>query len=154
MNTPNRSKKIYIFSASLLLITFILGAFTGAGIMVTFSHGPMKGPPPMPPRGPAFHPLPLNELDLSEDQKKQVFSIMDKNRPKLDAIFEETFPKLQTEMKRVETEIRKLLNDDQKKRFDALIEKREKHMPDDAPPMLSGKRPPMPGAGPPPGAPL
>ena len=150
----NNNMKIYFLSATVLLITFILGAFTGAGIMTTFTPGSVNAPLPPPhdrpgrhddgPGGhgdPLFHPLPLGELNLSKEQKEKVFTIMEENRPRLDAIFDDTFPRLQKEMAQMDAKIRKLLNGEQKTKFDQMLEERKKRMQDKKPPMPKGRPP-------------
>lgn len=130
MTQPNRSKKnMYLLSAGVLAITFILGSFTGAGIMATFSPYSLgHHPPPRPGGGHMFHPLPLRDLDLSAQQEKKVMQIMDKNRPHLDKIFEEMFPKLQKKTNDIEKEIREILTAKQKKVFDKMVKRRNKQI--------------------------
>ena len=79
-----------------------------------------------------FHPLPLQELQLSFEQREKIMAIIERHRPKLDAIFEKTFPQLQQATRAMADEIRLLLNDDQKQKFDEMIKhrnERDKHRP-------------------------
>lgn len=144
MSPQTSNMRIYLLSAAVLLVTFILGAFTGAGLMTTYSPDPMKAPPPRhhggekgmrDGDGPMFHPLPLSDLKLSTDQEDKILSILEKNRPQLDAIFEDTFPKLQAATAKMDKKIREVLNDEQKVKFDQMLEEREKRMKDGKPPM-------------------
>ncbi|MBN2525240.1 MAG: hypothetical protein JXR76_02520 [Deltaproteobacteria bacterium] len=68
--------------------------------MTTLPTGRM-GPPSPPLHGARdrskrliFHPLPLGELDLTAEQEMKIFALMDENRSKVDASFDETFPRL------------------------------------------------------------
>jgi len=59
-------------------------------------------------------------LDLTEDQKRQVATILEQKRAKMDALFNEMKPKF--EQIRIETgdEIRQFLNPEQQKKFQAM----------------------------------
>ena len=59
-------------------------------------------------------------LDLTEEQKTQVASILEQKRAKMDALFNEMKPKF--EQVRIETgeEIRKFLNPEQQKKYEVM----------------------------------
>lgn len=135
--------RIVLLSSVVLAVTFILGALTGAGILMLSAPHPMMGPPPggeVP-----FHPLPFSELSLTEKQHKQIMKILETHKPNMDKIFKESFPKIKKETDQIEKEIRKILDAEQKQLFDEMIEKREQDMKDGKPPHVPGKPPHIPG---------
>jgi Spy/CpxP family protein refolding chaperone len=73
------------------------------------------------------------ELDLTREQKKQVRGIMarhrDENRKLTRVVFEKCGTELQELRGRVDGEIRSVLDDEQRKRFGELTEKRGKRFP-------------------------
>jgi Spy/CpxP family protein refolding chaperone len=79
-----------------------------------------------------FHAL-ARELDLDDDQRKKVRTIMerhrDENRRLTRAMFEKCGGELQDLRTRVDAEIRAVLNEPQRKRFGELMEKRGRHFP-------------------------
>jgi hypothetical protein len=140
---------------ALLLGIFVAGAVSGAGIChwAVLDHGPMGHPP---------HGGPLSmhrDLDLTEAQAMQIEAIMSKYRPELDAVIRETFPRVKAVHEKIDREIRPLLNDEQRRRFDEM--KSHRPGPGMGPPDLGGpppygpdRHPPgPPGDMPPPGPP-
>jgi len=145
--TESTPRKIRVMSALLLIGTFAAGAVTGAGILR------FLGPPPGPPhhgrgRPPMFAPLPLEELELSAEQKTKIREILERHRPELEAILQESFPKVRAINDKVEKEVRGVLTAEQQKELDELKRRRPPPPPPGAPPP-----PPGPGGFRPPGAP-
>lgn len=59
-------------------------------------------------------------LSLSSEQKTAVATILDQKRTKMDAIFNEMKPKFEQVRKETGDDIRKLLNENQKGKFEAM----------------------------------
>lgn len=69
-----------------------------------------------------------SKLDLTDEQKTRVESILESKHQQAKAIFEESRPKLQALKKSTDTEIRAILTPDQQAKFDKLAaEKEAKH---------------------------
>ena len=130
MSDSERSPRtVRLLTAVLLVATFAAGLLTGAGICY---WTPDRQPPP-----PMLAPLPLRELDLTEEQKDRVFAIIEKRRPELETILDETYPKVREINEEIEKDVRKVLTPEQRTRLDEL----------------KARRPPPPRGGPPPGPP-
>lgn len=143
--TESNPRKIRLLSALLLVATFAAGAVTGAGILRFL--GPPPGPPHHGPGAPPmFAPLPLEELELSADQKTKIRAILERHRPELEAILQESFPKVRAVNDKVEKEVRDVLSEEQQKELDELKRRRP-------PPPRPGGPPPPPGGPPPPPGP-
>ena len=73
------------------------------------------------------------ELDLSRDQRRRVREILerhrDENRHLMQAMFEKCGDDLQNLRTRVDAEISSVLNDEQRRRFHELMEKRGQRFP-------------------------
>jgi Spy/CpxP family protein refolding chaperone len=84
------------------------------------------------------------ELGLSLEQQQKVEAAMQKYRPELDAVIRETFPRVKAVQEKIDNEIRALLTEGQRRKFDEMQSRR---------PPGAGSRPgpdsPYPG-GPPP----
>jgi|WetSurMetagenome_2_1015567.scaffolds.fasta_scaffold976394_2 Spy/CpxP family protein refolding chaperone len=109
--------------AVLLLVgTFVIGALTGAGVLV------LLGPPPPPPGGPMRGGGlgPLTALGLSDEQMTQARELRERYRPELEAIFKETRPKVRVVQEQIEGELRQLLTPEQRLRLDELQARRDR----------------------------
>jgi Spy/CpxP family protein refolding chaperone len=77
------------------------------------------------------------ELDLSREQRQKVRDIMerhrDENRELMRGMVEKCGGDLQALRQRVDGEIKGVLDSEQQKRFQALVDKRGRHFPIDAP---------------------
>jgi len=122
------SMKLRAFA--LLAAMFVIGAFAGAGL-VRLAR-PALGPPP-------FHHDPFRHLDLTPDQRARAEKILEKHRPALDAIVEETRPRVRAIQETIEKELAEVLTPEQVRRLEEL----RARMPP----------PPGPGFGPPAGPP-
>jgi Spy/CpxP family protein refolding chaperone len=144
-------RTIRLVTALLLIATFAAGTVTGGALV----HWDSKREPPSHPM-PDLGPLPWETLDLTEAQRKQAHSILERYRPKLDAIFDDTAPRVRAITDEIDKEFRKILTVEQQTRFDRILAARQ-----GGPRSLS---PPPPGVhlpgpfdgppGPPPGAPF
>lgn len=118
-------KTIRRMTALLLLATFAAGTVTGGALVHWFvvraslsSHFPG-----------AMGPAPWENLDLSVSQRDKISEILERYRPKLDAILGETFPKVQTVIAQVDGEIREILTPEQRSKFDQAKAQRHDHPP-------------------------
>ncbi len=142
-------RMIRLITALLLVATFAVGTVTGGVLVHWFvvRSSPQRQFPP---------PLGLwNDLDLTAEQRDKVHAILERYRPKLDAILYESFPKVRAVNDLIDQEIRGILMDEQRRKFDQEKSQRH-HGPLPPPPMPPGNWPPegMPGPlGAPPGPP-
>jgi hypothetical protein len=145
-NDPS-PRTIRLVSALLLLATFAAGSATGGALV---HWGAKREPPSRPMPG----PMPWVNLDLSEAQRKQSFEILERYRPKLDSIFNDTAPKVRAITDQVDREVRAILTADQQTRFDRVLAERRNGPPRPPdgmrPPLPDGMHPPLPGDLPPP----
>jgi Spy/CpxP family protein refolding chaperone len=139
-------RTIRLLTAVLLVATFACGTVTGAGLYR------WAAPPPKPPPPPLVAPLPLEELHPTHEQWEQIREILEKHRPELEAVLDETYPKVRQITDKMDAEIRLVLTPEQRKRFDELKTQRQLRgrPPRGRPPR---GRPPGPPPGPPPGSP-
>jgi Spy/CpxP family protein refolding chaperone len=92
--------------------------------------------------------LPLHELNLSEAQDKKVHEIFERYRPKLDALLNETFPKVRTVNEQIERDVREVLTEEQRRTLDRAKPSRHGGPHDGPPPPRHGEPgdwPPPPG---------
>lgn len=142
-NDPS-PRTIRLVSALLLLATFAAGSVMGGALV---HWGGKREPPSRPMPG----PMPWENLDLSEAQREQSYQILERHRPKLDSIFNDTAPKVRVITDQIDGEIRSILNADQRKRFDRILAERHNWPPTAPNGRLAspGNLPPMPFGGPP-----
>ncbi|MGE0324180.1 MAG: Spy/CpxP family protein refolding chaperone [Polyangiaceae bacterium] len=117
-------RSVRLVTAILLVVTFATGTLTGVGITVWLN--PSHRGHPQPPK---FGPLPLEELDLTQEQQAKVKAIFDRHRPEIEAAVRETFPKVQAINEQTEREVKEILTDAQKQRFEELKKRRKHHGP-------------------------
>jgi Spy/CpxP family protein refolding chaperone len=108
--------RVRLLTGATLVAVFAAGTVTGAGLYRWGSH---EHHPP-PPAG-LDRPIPLDELKLSDVQRDQAWQIMDKHRPELDSILEETFPKVRAVNERMRDDLRAVLTPPQREKFDQLV---------------------------------
>lgn len=63
------------------------------------------------------------ELGLTDRQQKQIYDILEQQRKTIDAIWSDVRPRVRSEIHEGEQEIRTVLDDKQKAKFDKLVEK-------------------------------
>ena len=107
---------IRIWAALVLFGVFAIGAVCGAAIGHIFRD--RRIPPPM------MGHIPIHELGLSDAQRRQVDEIFEAHRPELDAVLDEMFPKIRSVNDEIEKDVLRVLNDEQKKRFESLKSRR------------------------------
>ncbi len=137
-------------------IIFVTGAVTGTVAYTQFiqkkSHQEKQFPatPKMP--GPDFWKWMGRELQLTEEQKQKIDQIVNDSHERLKPLRELIDPIMQEELKRVYSEICKVLTEEQKKKYDAFIFR--KPPPRQPGGRTQGKSPEFrPGQGPPTGRP-
>ena len=129
----------------LLAVVFLIGALAGAA----FERAREARPGFPPPLGQGIPPAWRQQLRLTDDQDRQIHEILERNRPRADAILEQFLPRLRIVTDSVRAEVRTVLTPDQQEMFDRL-------QPPLEPPPLRDARPPLggpPPGGPPPGGP-
>ena len=137
--------RIHVLSGLLLLGTFLAGGAAGVGLAYA-----LRAPGhPRPPEPPPF-PRQFQELGLSAAQQQQAEAIFARHRPELDAVLQESYPKVRAINERMEAELRAILTPEQAQRLDALKARRPPHPPHGAD---FGRGPPEPGPPPPGGGP-
>src|SRR5512142_812328 len=102
MTSAERSpRQIRLLTALLLFAMFLLGAATGAG----FTRWLRPGRPPHLPHAP-FLPGRAEALHLTAEQQAKSKEITERYRPQLEAIWRESFPKVQAINEQMEKELR------------------------------------------------
>lgn len=135
MSSVEPKSRVSLVASVVLALTFLLGAATGVGA-AWWARGTF---PPRPPHG----PIPLEELGLTHAQRAKVDEILERYHPQFDAVFRSTFPRVRAISESLEADVREVLDERQKARFDALKAQR----PSFPPPRGPWQAPP----GPPPG---
>jgi len=132
-------KTIRLMTALLLLATFAAGTVTGGGLVHWFVKSEHSG------LRHGMGPLPWERLELTQAQSEKAHDILERYRPRLDAVFDETAPKVKGITDQIDREFREMLTPEQRTRFDRVLAERGNRPP--LPPL--GMRPPLLGDGPP-----
>jgi len=147
MSADPSPRRLHLWTALVLAAVFAAGAATGAGLAWAF-RPPGHGPGPAPPRPPGDGLPPFfAELGLSPDQLARARAIAERHRAEIEAVVQESFPRVRAVQDQVDQEIRAILTPEQARRFDEFRSRR--------PPLRGpggrGERPPgPPGDFPPP----
>ena len=136
----------------LLGVIFAIGIFTGVALERVRQSRP--APVPNAARGVA-PPGWREQFHLTDEQERQIHEILERNRPRTEALIEQFLPRLRAATDSVRGEIRAILTPDQQREFDRVQPPLEPHPGDRRPPFgppPTGFPPdgPRPG-GPPPG---
>ncbi|HJQ98971.1 MAG TPA: hypothetical protein VJ826_11710 [Candidatus Polarisedimenticolaceae bacterium] len=137
---------------ALVLCGVIVGALGTYLILEGRGHREARWGPPPPPHPPGPPPGPFtremeDRLGLSREQLDKIHAILDASRDKADAIRRELRPRLEAHLEETRTEIAGVLDPEQRKRFEAMVEE-NKARADRF--FLDGPPPPPPFGGPPP----
>lgn len=123
MPAETSTRTLRLWTGLIVLAIFLVGAAAGAGAAHWFRPGgphgrPGHGGPPIPPAG---APLPpgLAGLDLTPEQEKTARVLMEKNRPEMEAVLRETFPRFEAIRRRFEADLRPFLTEAQVRKLDA-----------------------------------
>jgi Spy/CpxP family protein refolding chaperone len=125
MATETKSAAVIV-----VLLTFALGMAAGAGLHASFEPRPPHhrggwGPNgPGPTGGPKRLPPPLEELDLTAEQRTKAEAVFEKYRAPLEALFEETRPRMHELREKMDAEFAELLTADQRSKFAELKARR------------------------------
>lgn len=114
--TNKQSLRLRLSAIAVLLGVFVAGAVTGAQLYRWGERSNM--PAPLPPR--MFPPMRIHSLGLSAEQERQVDAIMRKHHPEVEAVLREGFPRLRAIHDQIDAEIRPLLTEEQRRKFDAM----------------------------------
>lgn len=126
-----------------VMLVFALGMAAGAGAHASFEKPRHPRWDQPGPGGQKRLPPPLEELDLTADQRTKAEAVFEKYRQPLEALFEETRPRMNKLREEMDGEFQALLTEQQRAKFTELKAKR--------PPHRGGfGGPPPPGAPPPP----
>lgn len=114
--TSKLSLRPRLAAIALLLGVFVAGAVTGIQLYRWGERNSMALPPPprMPPR------MRLHTLGLSTEQQRKIDAIMNKHHPDIEAVLREGFPRLRAIHDRIDAEIRPILNEEQRIKFDSM----------------------------------
>ena len=129
MSNVDSKTRVSWAATAALVVTFLLGSATGAGVAWWARGNCSQLPPP--------GPLPLEELDLTEAQAIKVNDIFKRYHPQFDRVFRSTFPQVQMITESLENEVRRVLDDQQRVRFDTLKARRQAFPPPWGPPDTS-----------------
>ena len=124
MGKNERIENVKVRAAVVLAAVFIIGAASGAALWHAVAM-PRRMPPPL------HGPIPIHLLDLTSAQQKKVDEIFDAHRPALDAVLEETFPRIRAINEEIEKAIAKVLTPEQLKRLESIKARRP-----DGPPLF------------------
>ncbi len=120
MNAPEYSPlRLKLLTGALLVGMFAAGTVTGAAL---YRWDRTATAPPLPAH--AASPIPLHDLKLSDLQRDQIWQVIDKYGPELDAIVGATIPMVQEVHGRMQRDVRALLDPPQREAFDRLVSRR------------------------------
>jgi Spy/CpxP family protein refolding chaperone len=138
-------RRLHLWSGLIVLGVFLAGAVAGAGVYAWLRPPapPMMGPPP------GGLPGPLRELNLTPEQREQAKAIFEKHRATVEALIQESFPRVRAAQEQMDRELRAILTEEQARKFDEL---RARHPP--RPPGGPGRGGPPPDGLPPPPGPM
>jgi Spy/CpxP family protein refolding chaperone len=104
---------------ALLVVVFAAGALVGAAGDRLLGERPIpRRPFAMRLGEPGHLPPPFERLGLTDEQRQRITAILDAARPLTDSILEETLPRLRAVTDSIRAEIRGVLTEEQRERFD------------------------------------
>lgn len=147
-------KKLPLMSLVIVVVTFVAGVGTGAGLHASFGGGkPHRPPPGLKGPHPGKLPPHLEQLDLSAEQRTQLEALVKKFHPRFEALFQESAPRMKVLRDEMDAELLPLLTDAQRAKFEELKKQRPDKRgfgPPPGPPPGGDRPPPPPDDGPPP----
>jgi Spy/CpxP family protein refolding chaperone len=143
MSADPSARRLHLWSGLIILGVFLAGAVAGAGVFAWLRPPPppMMGPPP-----PGELPRPLRELNLTAEQREKAKAIFERHRATVEALIQESFPRVRAAQEQMDRELRAILTEEQARKFDELQARRPPRPPGG--PGLGG--PPPDGMPPPP----
>jgi Spy/CpxP family protein refolding chaperone len=131
-----------------VVVVFVCGVFAGvAGDRLLSDGGRPHHGPPGPPRHGARPPVEryfdelTAELDLTDQQQRQLTTVLDAAQQRARVILEAQRPALNTAREQTRTEVLQVLTPEQRTRFEAL---EARHAPPDVGPRFGPPGPPGP----------
>lgn len=117
---PGNSSLRFMRKATVLLLVLLFGAGVATGYGLARFGNPAAMPPA--PESPPLIPGPrmYARLGLSAQQRQAVEAILQKYKPELDTILQETAPRVQAVHERILEEVRPLLDAEQLRRLEYL----------------------------------
>ena len=117
------NNKNYWKTGVIVTLIFLIGYLAGIGTLFSLRYVRERNIPAM--RNPAETLTMLSEkLNLNQEQKRAVREIVLKTRRDLFTIREEARPQVRKRLETARDEIAALLNEEQRERFDQLVEER------------------------------
>lgn len=123
--SPRHTLGMQLSAAALLLGIFASGTFAGAALYRWGFQDRVSSRPPTEMRPPMLG----RELGLSAEQQKQFDAILHRYHPELEAILRETFPRVKAVREKIDSELRQVLNEEQRRKFDAAKARRPQGLP-------------------------
>ena len=149
--------RVRLQATLLLVAVFLIGALSGLAFERVRGSRPYLPPPhagrERPGRG--IPPEMKEELELTAEQEKQILEILERYRPRMESIIQESFPRMRAVTDSVRAEVRRGLTAEQQEIFDRIQPPfvRDGGAPPFVTDPLPGWRRPPPGPGGRPGPP-
>ena len=133
----SRTTSMKLMAVTALAVAFISGGIIGGLVINLYNRahpGQFVSGGPHPhgdrPGGPGSGPGGLigqfqTELQLTDDQTRQVKDILDKSRDQMTQLRTQTRPQFMAIREQTESQIRAILNPEQQKKFDEMSKKKE-----------------------------
>jgi len=107
------------WALAILIIVFVVGMTTGRAVGIR-ERGPMT-PAVAPPSDPGMMAGVIEQLELAPDQRAMVNQILERRGTQTNLIMEEAVGTLRALIDSTGLEIREVLNEQQRARFDSLL---------------------------------
>lgn len=133
--TPTPANKTRLLGIAMLVLTFVVGALSGAALDRLLVAEPVPAPAVVTPAPtPASDEEPerrsrrgrpserdiFDQLDLTVEQREKIDEILDRRRAQLDAFWAETRPKVHSLVESTRADIRAILTPEQRAEYDRL----------------------------------
>jgi Spy/CpxP family protein refolding chaperone len=128
MLNPSSPRRARMLGFALLLVTFVVGAFSGAAFERTLGAREPTTPLDRCAQPGPFHSPPgsliIDKVDLTPEQRQRINVILENHRKQADALWQEQKPVLRAIVDSTREEIRRLLTPAQRAEYDRLREER------------------------------
>ena len=120
MSSERSQTKTIVIAALALVVTFIAGFIVGAVVdrFLTMHRPGFRRPPAMV--ADAMLERLDNRLDLTDQQRVQIESILEKRHERIHSLQESIHPKVQAEIQQTNAEIERVLTPEQREKFQKL----------------------------------
>lgn len=113
-------RRLHLWSGLIVLGVFLAGAVAGAGV-----YAWLRPPaPPMMTPPPEGFPGPLSELNLTPEQREQAKVIFERYRATVEALIQQSFPRVRAAQAQMNREFRDILTEEQARTFDEILARR------------------------------